>query len=267
MTTNNTFNLSRFIELIKQNVLINFSLILKAVIGFIFGLCLILLIIQRANRFHGLSEDNVFPFFIVAFFLLGILIAGTSFPGLRSKEKAFGYIMLPTTVLEKFVFEFSARVGLYVLMFPLLFSIIYGIEGSIVASFYPDYSQVSVLDEASKIFGIISRQESVGWIYLLTISLIFLPLITSLTGTTFFTKHPLLKTLFSVTILIFFHFALLYFFAEFLGWKKYNLPDDGSWVLPKRKGDPPYAAFAILASLANLVLLLVSYFKLKEREV
>lgn len=259
---NNVFNTSRFLRLYKQQVVLNSKLLLYGMIGYCGVIFLVLSIIQIDNI--GNNLNNVFHpmmiFFVLAF---GVLYTGYSFPSLRTKESTFSYLTLPASTFEKFIFEFSNRVILAIVFLPLLYWAMFNITGY----FYRlargiEFTHIGIEEMFSLPFEGINDVS----LYKFAISgFLLLIFLIPFTGATIFVKQPLIKTFFSVTILILCYIGLIYLLVEPLGVGKYNLETDG-WIVSSQQ-DTINISLTILMWIANLVLLSVAYLKLKEKEV
>ena len=100
---------------------------------------------------------------------------------------------------------------------------------------------------------------------MLIVAVFFLALILPFTGAAFFVKQPLIKTLFSVASIVILYILMIYVVVDPLGLKNYIVPDDVK-LLPVKK-EEALLFFTIAVSVTNLIMLVVAYLKLKEKEV
>src|SRR5690606_26690689 len=117
--SNNIFNGKRFSLLWKQHFIHNTQFLILSSVTYVGVIFLVLSILQIGRKFqpHGLETFHSYE---VGFFIVfGFLYVGHAFPAFRSKETTINYLMLPASVLEKFVFEFISRIGIILLMLPL----------------------------------------------------------------------------------------------------------------------------------------------------
>jgi hypothetical protein len=263
--SSNTFNLKRFIMLAKQHYIQNQKLLLYASIAYIGVIFMLLTIVQLGNDREP-HDLEMFRGFIVGFVaVFGILYTGYSFPAFRSKESTINYLMLPSSVLEKFLFELLTRLSIVVILLPVLFWITFHFQGYFFNLFSTEqfegigFGQVVELELPHEI------QEFHIWFVILISSLVMLGFVLPFTGGAMFSKQPLVKTLFAVALIVIFYAAFLYLLLEPLGFGRYQ-PNESMWLIPySEKGAMQF--FGFVAILSNLVMLFVAYRKLKEREV
>ena len=103
-------------------------LIISAV-GYCGAVFLVLFLGQLANDKEAFGIGPFLSFMVAFVAVFGIIYVGYSFPAMRSKEKSFGYLTLPASALEKFVFEFLNRIVVVLIVLPLLYWIVFNLEG------------------------------------------------------------------------------------------------------------------------------------------
>lgn len=260
---NNTFSLSRFTLLFRQSWLHNNRLIWLALTGYCGLVIIMLLIFQAAQNFQSQSVEPYQALFVVIFIAGGVICAGSSFMAFRSKEKTYAYLMIPASHTEKFAVEFTLRVVLFVVLVPVLFYIIYMLEGSIVDILSDDFDLRS-----DKLFHLPSLPDSPDsrkgtWLTLI-IGLLSGIFIIPFTGSVAFAKSPLIKTMFTLATLVIVNGVLIYFFAEVAGFKNYQPAEKG--LLFIRSPETALTAVTCFVVLIDAGLLTGAYFKLKEKE-
>jgi len=260
MQTNNQFTMQRFVLLCKQSFIINKKMIGISLIGFVGILFLTLLFFQSVKHFVNWDQKSYEVTFFSFFFLLGIVFSGLSFPAFRSKEKSMTYLMLPASASEKYIFEFLVRVVLYIILMPLLFWLVANFEGAVVHYFVPELTNHS--------FPFIKQNsihiENIGWQDLAKLQAFLLVFVVCFTGASHFTKSPLMKTLFTISLI-----AMGYGLFTFLLLKGLNL--ESFHIESKRiffiKNEHDGMVFlSILETVINLSLLAIAWFRLKEKE-
>jgi uncharacterized membrane protein YiaA len=108
-------------------------------------------------------------------------------------------------------------------------------------------------------------EEYRGILYVVITGAVLLALSLVFAGAAMFSKQPLVKTLFAVAVVILFFAGYSYVLVEPLGLGRYNPPEQ-MVLVPMDE----WSAFrALIAALfaATVVMLVVAYLKLKEREV
>ncbi|WKV12338.1 hypothetical protein [Marivirga harenae] len=263
--SNNVFNLKRFLMLAKQHYIQNNKLLFYAIIAYVGVIFILLTVVQMGNdrEPHGLESFQGFLIGFIAVF--GILYTGYSFPAFRSKESTINYLMLPSSVLEKFLFELLTRLSIVLILLPLLFWITFHLQGYFFNLFTPlPFESISfgpVLD-----FELPDTvKEYYIWFVILVGSLVTLGFVLPFTGGAMFSKQPLVKTLFAVALIVIFYAGCLFIIIEPMGLKNYQ-PNDSMFLIPHSEGGA-IKFFGSLALFSNLVMLFIAYRKLKEREV
>jgi len=99
----------------------------------------------------------------------------------------------------------------------------------------------------------------------LAISLGFLMFTLPFTGATYFQKMPLVKTIFTVSLFVGIYFGIGFLIFEGLNIREYR-PVNNRILFMRNEEDAKLAGIWA-AILGNIVLLVISYFKVKEKEV
>jgi hypothetical protein len=265
MQANNTLSLPRLGLLFRQGFIHNYKMIAISLVAFCGGLFLLLLTIHLADDSPYFSTESFSGIFLAIVIPLSIVYAGTAFPGLRSKEKSYSYLLTPVSALEKFLFEFFNRVLLFLVTIPLLYWIIFHLEGSVVTALAPERYSFT----PKKMIDLLAVFREPGqWDAKYAVAVAALLIFTvPFAGAASFTKLPLLKTLFIVALLFFFNFFIIYLFAEVVGVKDYELPEGDKSILFIEGGTELLHAMTGYGMIINIGLLLTTYFKLREKEV
>jgi len=265
MQSNNTLSLSRLGLLFRQGFIHNYKMIAISLVAFCGGLFLLLLTIQVVERGPYYTAESFSGIFLFIVIPMSIVYAGTAFPGLRTKEKSYSYLLTPASVLEKFIFELVNRVLLFVIIIPLLYWIVFHVEGSIARAISPQHFLFSPRD-MSELFAMVDKPASLGWscAFALGGMLIFtIPF----AGAASFTKFPLPKTLFIVGLLFFVNFFLVYVFVQVMMLEDLTLPEDNQSILFMDGEADVSRALTGYGLVINTGLLVATYFKLREKEV
>lgn len=263
METNNVFSFRRLVLLGKQSLILNKKMILIALAGFVGTLIIAMFFFQAMNEFKNWLNRDSEVVFVSLFITLGILYSGLSFPGFRSKEKTMAYLMLPASSSEKFVFEIVTRIIVFILFMPLLFWTVANIEGALVHHFVPElinYKFSFVEPHTIKPAPI----ENEAWIAFAIAQGILFIFITAFTGASHFSKSPLLKTLFAITMIVAGYFILIYLVFKGLSLNEFDA--DKNHILFITNKNNSLIAFAIAATILNLCLISIAFFRLKEKE-
>jgi hypothetical protein len=255
--------------LCKQSVVVYKKTMIMAITGFAGILFILLLLFQSMNHFKWDIYNYLDTFFFL-FFVLGLIYISLSFPAFRSKEKSISYLLLPTSTWEKYVFEILTRIILFIVFIPLIFWVIANLEAHFFNRFFPSHPsyQFSLSDAYKRLTGpenIKNFSGSAFWIKYGFIQLGLFAFIFSFAGGSHFSKSPLLKTIFTFSILIGGYFLLCYLLYKGLNLKGYNPPDNKILFVDVKTN--PWIITSIGMTLINLTFLTFSFFSLKEREV
>jgi hypothetical protein len=260
--SNNIFSGKRLSLLFKQHFIHNAQLLLFSAGAYVGVVFIVLSIVQVGNglRPHELSH---FQAFLMAFVpIFAILYVGHAFPAFRSKESTIHYLMTPASTLEKFTFEFISRIGLILVVLPVLFWCTFNLQGYIFAMFTIE-SFESVGLQHTVILEV--PPEYVTVLYALITGGVLFVLSLVFAGSAMFEKQPLVKTLFSLAVIVVLFACYSYVVVEHLGVGRYNPPDEMLLVPTEEWTAMRTMAIALFGG--TMVMLLVAYRKLKEREV
>jgi hypothetical protein len=266
---NPIFNLNRFFDLCRRSFVLNKQLILISIGGLSGGIFLILLVLQLFDRnYRHWNNSNTFILFLFLYIGLGIVYASLSFSGFRTKEKTINELMFPASPLEKYIFEVLSRLVLFIVIFPLVFWIIANLECMMLHSIYPFFEDYhfSFIKGIAKNFGIArdfgKHIEVWPTIMIITGGLLFFTI--PFTGASSFQKNPLVKTLLLTTIIVVVFILIGVGLNYALDLENYSLAPDRLLFVTK-KHIPKFISLFFTAT--NAVLLTISYFKIKEKEV
>ena len=263
METNINFSINRLMQICRQSLIINRKLIGITVSGFS-GLVFLILILSQIKSYTNWSNNNYMLAFTILFFSTGIIYSSLSFPAFRMKEKTISYLLLPAATSEKFTFEVVTRIVIFLVVMPFLFWLMANIEGIVMHYYKPEFLSYKF----SLITGLQSftREGNVkGWTTLAIIQGVLFVFITSFTGASYFSKSPLVKTLFSVSIIMGSYALFTYLLIKGLKLEEYTITSDRLLFIHNEKDAMIFSSLAITT--VNICLLAISYFRLKEREV
>ncbi|MCK5704983.1 MAG: hypothetical protein KAI29_27715, partial [Cyclobacteriaceae bacterium] len=206
-----------------------------------------------------LNNNYHVPVFLFAFFGGCLIWCGQAFPGFRSKEKIMDYLMTPASSFEKFLFEFTNRILLYLILFPIIYWAVTNLVTGIFQQYNPEYINYKFAYGDLIGSNLSNRELS------LAMSLGFLMFTLPFTGATYFQKIPLLKTILIVALLVGIYFGIGFLLFKGLHIQEYRLAN-GRLLFMYNAEDGKLAGICA-AILGNLVILAIGYFKIKEKEV
>lgn len=248
----NQFSLQRLFLLMKRHSIMNMKTWLIG-FGALSGVLIVSALLQSytTGNFNAGSLSSTGISFI---FIAGYLITSMAYNEIHTPARGQFYLILPANIFEKLLSNWLLTSIVYVLIANVLLSlvlIIAGLLSSLIFStsmeFYNPFTEAGF--------------KNMG-VYLVTQSVFFL-------GALYFRKNNMLKTLLSIFVII----VALGTIAGLFGWiilGEYNqineesLPPQGLHFFTV---NIPQIARVLFWGLTAPFFLLVSYFKLKEREV
>lgn len=245
---NTEFNITRLGLFVRRQLLLNINTIgvaIAAVVG-------MLLIISGLTAYSSPSNvQNLVPFYLVLLFIGGYVFTSKIFSELNSPQKSYAFLTLPVSTAEKLV-------GAWLIVTPLFLTV------AIIGVFILIYISSLIAGQPADLPNILSNvhfQRTVG-AFLVTQTFFFL-------GAATFRSNNFLKTLLAL-----FAIALVVIgYTTLLG---YTLLGEGTaHIGPGTGGELKGTAEFIFKELVPFLfwyvlgpfLLVVSYFKLKERQV
>lgn len=263
MKQNNSFSLNRLMGLIIQSLIVNKRLLAISVAGVAGTICIILMFFQRNMSYNRWDQSDYMIAFLIFFLFVGILWTGQSFPAFRSKEKSLVYLMVPAARSEKFIMELITRIVAFIIFMPILFWIVANAEGALVHHYKPKLEHYSF--SFSQGWAEFTKNWTLNkWIKFQYIFIYLFFLIASFTGACHYSKSPLAKTVFTFIVIITGYFVLIYLLVKGLKIDQYF--PYGRTFLPLHNKGQAEVFFAIAALIVNLTLLVVAWFRFKERE-
>ena len=260
--SSNIFSGRRFLLLCKQHFIHNSNFLFLSGVAYTGIVFIVLSISQVVNDLHP-HELEIFQVFLIGFVtVFGILYVGHAFPAFRSKESAINYLMVPASVLEKFIFELMSRIVIIIPALPLLYWATFHLQGYLFPVFTDATFQPIGIEYLVKI------DTPDGYkllIYTLMTAAALLALTLAFAGAAIFTKQPLVKTLFSLAAIVMFFIGYSYIVVEHVGVGRYNPPDTMYLVPMNNPKALQLISFALIVTI--IVMLFVAFRKLKEREV
>jgi hypothetical protein len=262
---NDQFDIARFFSLVRLNVIQERRLYAVSVIGFGGGLFIVFFL---AHLFFGTiqwSPQKMAWAYLVTCMVAGILYAGASFPGFRSKDRTICYLLNPASRLEKFLWEGFSRVAFLFVALPVLFWAVYNVESAIVSALdsrftyaYHPFFFLPTLDFLPP-----SLRNAA-----MLVSLVLMVFLVPFAGSAIFSRQPLIKTLFGVSLIFFFNLLLAYVVLEVFHLNRYNIsPRDTHIYLFPNSADRAARFFLFASLLTNVWVIAIAWYKLKEKEV
>lgn len=263
METNNTFSVQRLILLGKQFWIIYKKMIAIMLPGFAGILFIVLILLQSMGNFQNWENHDYMGIFTFLFLTWGFIIAGYSYPGFRNKEKSMAYLMLPASASEKFIFEFLTRIVVFIFLMPLFFWVVANLEGLVVHSFVSDFEHYKF--SFAETWSEINYQLHYdGWNKFGMVQGCIFVFIAAFTGASYFSKLPVLKTMFVFSILVAGYALFTFLLVKGLNLRDFHPENDR--ILFIKNWHDTIAPLAIGLTVINMCLLAIAFFRLKEKE-
>lgn len=252
---NQTFSMKRFGKYALTRLKMDYKNLLSMAVKAFALLFLILFIMININQgnWYSLHWD---PTIVISSFLAGVFYLQKAFPMLRKKEKMLGFYLTPASILEKYIYELLEKMGLFLLLFPVLFlaTANLAIESILsVRSYLGLFSKIDSLsiNYTSQLFspGVIKQIMSAMF---LLFSLVFV-------ATTIFRKYAVIK----IAALLVFYILLSVTYANFLA-------AENTWFfvyIQNMELNTRRLVFSATMLIVALIALLYGYFRIKEKEV
>ncbi|TVQ88357.1 MAG: hypothetical protein EA393_09055 [Bacteroidetes bacterium] len=248
----NQFSIQRLFLLMKRHSVMNAKTWLIG-LGALSGILIIIALIQSySNGFFDL--ESLVTIGTIFIFIGGFIVTSAAYNELHTPARGQFYLILPANTLEKLLSNWLLSSAVFVVVAFVLLSVVLGIT-TLLSSW--------VFNTDTAFFNPFTHDnlENMG-VYVVVQSIFFL-------GALYFRKNNFIKTLLSVFVVMFGLSIIL----GFLGWvilgefnhiSDENLPESNFVFFTETL---PQIARIIFWWLTAPFFLLVSYFKLKEREV
>jgi hypothetical protein len=275
MKTNSFFNFNRFVQLAKQDVMLNRNKYLLIFLLFALGLYTLIVFQMDENPYGyvyhhqvhvNASKDGWAYLNLFIMVLIGYAVfVGTSFSGLGDKVKRANYLIVPASTFEKYLFPYLFRMVFGLILFTLIFWIDarlarltlmhaptfvqeqYDIVPFQLSMFYDSFLDLFVNFERMLII------LSVG-LYLFVVPL-------------FFKKQAFIKAVVSLFVVIFLFYVVLVGFSHLFdpNLHGFNVNIENFKISKRESILDCFSLF--VTSVGSVFLLLLGYFKLKEKQL
>ncbi len=236
------FQPKRLAHFVLRQASLNMSTFLVGIAA-IFGILLLISLLTAYWRPQGISGLPIL--YLIVFFLSGIVHTSRTFQELNSQEKAYSFLTLPASTLEKMLGSWLLSSPLFIFTYGLFTLLVYGL--AVLVARNPD--ALGALCNAHTL-------RSIG-IYLVVQTIFFL-------GACTFKKNNLLKTLLALFL---FGVCVMVFVLTSSLLLARGISFDFSFNSEDIDFGPAKIIHRLFLALLGPFMLLVSYFKLKEREV
>jgi hypothetical protein len=264
MQNNNLFSIQRFLILFKQSLTVNKKLIGISLAGVTGTIFVLLMLFQSMSSLKYWDENSYVVTFLLFFFSIGAIYSSLSFPAFRSKERSMSYLMLPASTSEKFIFELLIRIVTFILLLPPLFWVIANLEGAVVHHYKPEF--INYKFSYARGYDKFTNNMAIhGWTKIAFIQGSLFIFFAVFTGASHFSKSPLVKTLFTLSIITSGFVLYTYLLYKGLNIKEHSYTIERILFIKSKNGLAVFCAVAL--TVINLSLLMITWFRLKEKEV
>ncbi len=250
-----TFSMKRFGKYALTRIEMDYQQILStAGTGSVF---LFMILFVMMYTYPGHWSPLQWDFYIlIASFLGGIIYIHKAFPMLRQKEEMLVFYLTPVSTLEKYIYECIEKIGLFILLFPLLLYVVGNLAAELVLnvrSYFGHVSEIAPLslNYSSQLFSPGASMQIMSALFLL-FSLIFV-------GTVLFRKYAGIKIAALIGLYMFLSFKYSQYFAVENSWYALYIK---TLELNTRR-----LVFSATMVIVALIVLLYGYFRVKEKEV
>lgn len=260
------FNFKRFYNAFKYDLRLSFKTYRSILLGLIVGLLLINISLFFITRATFGTNEYVQTFYFTLL-LSGILIIGTSFPLLRGTKSKLHYLMLPASVFEKVLIQFSMR---FVIFIPVFFAIFW-LDFKLAKAVYNLFEWGRPIKIGSFAFLEPLQYSPSGSIHMFALAGLLLTIAAFLfAGATYFRRYTVIKTVLAFVVFLggavalFRLFTMIFFtgyykeIGVFVYLETYRISDQLLNI---------QLYFYVIAFVSSLFLLPLAYFKLKEKQL
>ncbi len=137
----NIFNFTRFKNLFIRDLFSDAKPVVTTIVGSFIALTLVLFLVLLFNQNDTDIAVSGFGNFVfpAAFIISALFITGNAFRDFRNKERKMGYLMLPSTTLEKFLSQYLIVTLVFTILM-ILFYYLFGIFSMTVIAIFTDFS-------------------------------------------------------------------------------------------------------------------------------
>jgi MFS family permease len=237
------FNINRLGLYIKRHLLLNINSLwigISAILG------TMLIVTLLVAYFSPQTVHGLMPFYLVVFFLAGTVFSSMIYSELNSDKTSYAFLTLPVSTLEKLIGGWIITSPVYILIFSACMFVLI-----LIASIIAGISPSLFFSMDNQLLGTIGSYMVVQIVFLL--------------GATTFAGNNYLKTLLAI-------FVIQMAMSLVLGLLGYAIfPSSVTGITPEAEktleGFVKYFNPFLFWGIICFYLLIVSYFKLKERQV
>lgn len=267
MKTNQIFSIKRFINLIKSDLLMNYKKYGLMILAILLVDYVILYLNMPKYSYNPNNVYNIreyFPLFTsLGFFTLGAWI-GSAFPEFNNKNTSRSYLITPASTFEKYTTQLLGRIIISTIIFLIIFwlaanlarfTVLHTIKENI-----PNIEQFNF----SGVINTLKSDSVIEWL----LPLSFLALIMFLFSVRiYFNKHGLVKTILSLSVVLFLLYLLFVIFTQvfYPSYKLFEVHSSEYQVTKSLKNSEILGI--VILSLSSLILPVLGFFKLKEKEL
>lgn len=263
MTTNKYFSFSRFGNMLKNDILMNHKQYLLTIAGGFLVLLIILVwtMVDRTYDFRIGDYNAIFTMFLLG----SAVFIGLSFPELSSRKRTCNYLLLPSSIFEKYLVQFFIRLLIFIPLAIFLFILLTYISRSIATQINIFQGRFFEIEN----FDIMKVFDNKNFLDSFFLSMALFSLATFFfSARLFFKRFALVKTVFLGAGLIFLFLCFMVlmshiFYPETQG---FNIRLNDIILNEKLRLSNTMLYVYYIAGLSWIFFLVFGYYKLKEKQ-
>ncbi|TGV02378.1 hypothetical protein [Flavivirga rizhaonensis] len=260
----NHINFKRLYLTLKYDLKLNF----KTYSAFVIVLFIVLFFINTIILIKRTELDikGYNTYYFLSYFVCGFVSICTSFPLLRGKSKKMTFLMLPASNLEKFLVQFIIRIILFSGVFVLLFWLDFKLTRAIYTLFEEVKPQIENFGIFTSFHSLFNVKFYSGLFAFIVWLIVFL-----FANSTVFSKNTIFKTVISISIisicvLLYFVFLSNVFYHE-ESERLFFISENHPYTIEFLGVNSTRLFTSIFLIGSSILMLLFSFYKLKEKEV
>ena len=264
MTTNKYFSFSRFGNMLKNDILMNHKQYLLTIAGGSLVL-LIILVWAMVARTYDYRLNDYSPIFVM-FLLASAVFIASSFPDLSSRKSTCNYLLLPSSILEKYLVQCLIRLFIFIPLAIFLFIVVTYLSKAIAIQINLLQGRVFEIENFNIIKMVNGNKDFLNSFFIFMAMFSFTTYLFS--ARLFFKRFALVKTVFLGAGLIFLFLCFMVlmshiFYPETQG---FNIRLNDIILNEKLKLSNTMLYVYYIAGLSWIFFLVFGYYKLKEKQ-
>ncbi|WP_157491526.1 hypothetical protein [Flammeovirga sp. SJP92] len=266
---NNLFNAQRFrqylaLEFTNQKQLLYYG------VGAVVSFLIVVLYLIRATNNTPITNDDLLGLFFFTYAVIATAVVNRSFLSFRSQKKLITFLTFPVSQFEKFLFEYLSTVLVGVFIVPALILFAYMLEGEVHQLLDKNIGYTGLTFITDVINDTLSSGPE-NKLYVKKVGMVIVFLMpwsmmnVLFTGTSVFSKWPLIKSALFVAVFFIYHGLLVYLIFNKMGVSDYLSNEYPLFFFSSGNAAINFVLFSMIV--ANAVFIYSAYLKLTEKEL